>query len=280
MGQGYAGKPVFASTFTYAWTKLFGADFVEEALGVKSRDDDARDYGDYPAARIARELSRRDGGALLYSDGSTLITKARCQAAGMFLQSPCDVWLSFDDDAYAPPETVEALIEAAHETRTLVAAPCFARVGDMGDFAARAGTFLNWRHGRWDRDAVLVTPAGHSLFPVFTTSFSLVALHRELVQALASQVPWVASTRGPPFPSLFLESIVGDQWIGEDVGFCLRMLEREKPCWALLNRTATHAGRECMVNEYGDVKTDDETARLLAREAPTGKALSRLPPTR
>jgi hypothetical protein len=257
---------VFASTFTYAHTKLYSQDWVKRAL---SWDPDHPDCPSAVAAfcpaRMAKTIALTFGAVPLLDNGSTLITKARSQAAGAFLSSGRDVWLSFDDDALADGPTLEALVACAHECKALVAAPCL----------TRGTNTLAWQLGYpWDPSSVLEC-LGHKLYPILATSFSCVALSRAAVEACMPDAS-MCGFGHEAFPALFREMVVASHWVGEDVAFCWLLDKLGVPVRALLHASAWHAGRYASVNEAGDVCTDEETAREFLRESPTRDDLPRL----
>jgi hypothetical protein len=250
---------VFASTFTYAWTKLYGQAWVKAAL---SADPDAP--GASPAlrafgpARMCKHIALTFGAVPVLDIGTTLITKARSQAAGAFLSSGRDVWLSFDDDAVTDGITLESLVECAHDTGGLVAVPCLTR-----------GTkTVAWQLGYPWYPQKVRRMGRHALYPILASSFSVVAIARRAVEECARNV----STCGvghEAFPALFRENVLGTHWVGEDVGFCLMLQKMGIPVHALLHAPLWHAGRFCSVNEAGDLQTDEETGLEFLREAET-----------
>jgi hypothetical protein len=260
----------------YAWHKLYGQEWVTRALRSDPTEEGAPTLLKmFPPAYIAKDLrTLYPGRHDLFAEGGCMIGHARSLAAGTFLRGPSDVWLSFDDDAAAPPETLRAVIDAARASKSLVAVPVFSR--------KKKAQHINWKLlGPWMK-AYIVNANGHKLYPIESSCFSLVAIHREVVEKLAATSPWIEEEDRPPFPALFRESIIGNQWLGEDVRFCLNMLAQKIQPYALLNVQASHAGRLSMVNEEGDVQTDAATARdLQDSESPTkveGHRLTIRPP--
>lgn len=250
---------VFASTFTYAYTKLYGQAWVKGAL---SADPDGPHASPalkaFCPARMCKHIALTFGAVPVLDIGTTLITKARSQAAGAFLSSGRDVWLTFDDDAVTDGATLASLVECAHNSGGLVAAPCL----------TRGSQSLAWQLGYpWDASKVKRT-GRHSLYPILATSFSVVAIARRAIEECARNV----STCGvghDAFPALFRENVLGTHWVGEDVGFCLMLAKMGIPVHALLHAPLWHAGRFCSVNEAGDVQTDEESALAFSREAET-----------
>jgi|SRR5580692_958253 hypothetical protein len=254
------GSVVFASTFTYAHTKLFGQEWVRAAL---SQDPDAPDTAHavktFCPARMAKVLALAYGQVPLMNLGSALVTRARSQAAGAFLRSDASVWLTFDDDVTSDVATVKALVECAYDEKALVSVPALARGSNL----------VNWHLGSpWEKSRIVTSVNGRKLYPILASCFSLVAMHRSIVEKLAAKVPLVGVGL-ERFPALFLERVLPPHWIGEDMAFCIDAIKAALPVYALLDGTVTHAGRSCTVNEEADLRTDAETALTLTREAET-----------
>src|SRR5208283_3456032 len=55
-----------------------------------------------------------------YVSGAVLVTKARSKAAGLFLSSGADVWLTLDDDVFVDGGIIHRLLTACRETRAIV----------------------------------------------------------------------------------------------------------------------------------------------------------------
>jgi hypothetical protein len=249
----YPQRRVFASTFTYPYTKLRGKQWVIEALNA----------GDgFPAAETLSELRSAlfDEPFSLYADGATLITRARSVAAGEFLRdTAADVWLTFDDDAFVPKATLLAVIEAARATRSLVGVPAINRLSDKPNYTVHGGT---WKPERVRTEGAL------KLCRVHYVSFTCVAIHRMVIETLACPQSMVTlDTDHKPYPALFLERIHQGAWVGEDVAFCMMMRESFLPCYLLLEHPMTHAGVGCMVDAEGSVLLDSATAKKLQAAA-------------
>lgn len=258
MDQGYTGRPLFASTFTYAYTKLRGRHWVIEAL--------KRGEG-FPAAETYEELKHATEGEItLFECGNTLITQARSIAAGAFLKTSADVWVTFDDDNYVPRATLHALIETARATRGLVGLTCITRAGKTPNYRIA---------GPWDRSRV-ETHAGERLYPVLAIGLGAAAIHRSVVEALSSYPgAWVSSLHDAAFPALFLERVWQGHWVGEDNAFCMLMHESFLPRYTLLGREGVHAGQACRLDEDGHIDSDPATAARLAAEGAATATASR-----
>ena len=239
---------MFASTFTYAHTKLRGKKWVVEALTSGEG---------FAAAETVTELRAAvDGEPLaVYEDGQTLITRARSVAAGEFLgHTESDVWLTFDDDAFVPRKTLRALIDAARATRSLVGAPAINRLGNVPNYHVEGD--------RWSSDRVR-QQGDVKLYPVHNVSFTCVAIHRSVIATLAWPQCMVTHdrNRAAPYPALFLERIFQGAWMGEDYAFCLLMHEHFLRRYLLLEHPMIHAGVGCMVSAQGEVLLDSATAK-------------------
>jgi hypothetical protein len=181
-------------------------------------------------------------------DGSTLITKARSRAAGHFLGSGADVWLTCDDDVYADSEVLSRLVASCRQTRGVVSAPC----------AVRDGTRLNV--GLSAR--VPGTPSG--LAPATHTGMGLVAMHADAILAASAGAPQVVKG-GPPFPALFLERVHESAWIGEDWSFSMLCTDAGVPLHVLLNAPTRHAGRRAQLSSDLAVLVDPDTATTIGQ---------------
>ena len=257
-------EPVFFSTYPYAACKLAGADV-------------------WPA-RLAHELAHlassqwpcwhtfdawlHVGGAELYVDGSTYITRARSVAAGKFLASDKDVWLTCDDDIYADAEVLRRVVAACRSTRAGIALPYLNRDGKSMTFRRVAGP-TQW-----------VAVAGGDTVPVRVVDrvgFGCVALHRDYVVALAKDAPHFSEVDRPGgvrnCPALFLEGVDEGSWVGEDYFFSARAERAGTPLRVLLNAPCTHQGMTAMLDVEGriclaDAKVADTlNSSLRAKEA-------------
>jgi len=254
MGQGYTGKPLFASTFTYAWTKVYGEEWVKHALA-----DEVPMPGQFPPAGMCQALRRAfpDRDLQLFHEGSTLITKARCHAAGAFLRSGADVLVSFDDDVVTSPDVLRSLVAACEEVKTLVSAPCI----------VRSGTNINWvlEGDRFDRARVERTGDAW-LYPVERIGFGLFAIHRLAMEQMAAAAEWITTESAPPYPACFREDVREHSWIGEDFHFTERMRSMGMQPYALLDVVVWHAGHSGSVTTEGVLQCDPDTAKTLVRK--------------
>jgi hypothetical protein len=264
MSESYTPPVVFASVFTYPFTKLRGQAWVTEAI--------QRGEG-FPAAVALKNLLRAvDGPVAVYAEGCTLITLGRSMAAGAFLRSGAPVWLSLDDDACAQPDVLRRIILGAQETRGLVALPCVAREGNRKLFRVHPH---QWR--------VIETESG-KLAPVEDTSFSCVAIHRDAVQRMAGSVPWCMNNDQKAwFPALFQEGALGGAWLGEDTHFCIRLNRfPDMRCYVAVDAPLYHAGDEVRLNEDGSLDAKPATVerlQALASAAPHGAESAPAAPT-
>jgi hypothetical protein len=225
---------VFASSYVYVAAKLAGARWEREAARLVSSVE-ALEASPWPGLHTLAQAARVES-IVLHLDGSTLVTKARSRAAGLFLRSSADVWLQCDDDVYAHADVVRRLIAAARATRGLVSAPCLCRDRDVMNFRLLRGPTI-------DNDL------GYKLRPVDRIGFGLVAIHRAGVEFLAKTAPrW-----GEDFPALFLEEVCEGHWLGEDFRFCDLCTRADIPVHALLEAPTVHAGRAAMVDADGSM---------------------------
>lgn len=228
--------PLFVSLFAYVWTKNGGSLFRELVAGEASP---------VPAFRTLHRLRRLYPETALYLDGSTLIARARCRAAGAFLASKCPLWLTLDEDVDADVEALEAMFRVAAELSpsALVFAAMrlakdpsrlnieahklsSARSDDVSDHLTHGGTFFAARAG-----------SALALFPRQRIQ-DLTAAHADLdFEEHVEQLGRTVSC-----PGLFLETIERGAWQGEDVKFCDRARAAGVPMVALVHPGITHAG--------------------------------------
>ena len=178
-----------------------------------------------------------------YVNGSTLITKARSRASGIFLATTsADVWLTIDDDIEASADVVHRLILAARETRGVVSAPCVLRSGSAMNYVLR--------------DEETSPSAAGTLAHASRTGLGLAAMHRAAVEAAARAAAWVLGDDGVRYPALFREkltpiagpeSIGLEAWVSEDYAFSDLVLAAGGRVDLLLDAPTDHAGRPAKV---------------------------------
>jgi len=261
--SGTRAPPLFCSLFAYSYAKAVGPEEWPRVLEQELANLDASEVPGFRTLGAAKSL----GPMTAYVSGHTLITKGRSVAAGEFLRSSADVWLSVDDDVFAPTGTVERLLRAARVTRSLVGAPCI----------LRDGSGINAWYDKLDAKRI-VQREGLSLYPVDAIGFGVVAIHRELVEMLAKYAKQVTRV-AVPFPALFLEDVHEGSWIGEDFNFCHRArVGHNSPVYALLDAPTEHAGHWCRLDDDLSLQVRDQrTATLLkagrqVREAQSSQA--------
>jgi hypothetical protein len=242
-------SPVFLSLFAYAYAKISGVSWPDVLRAELEHPDKSK----WPGFRTVGQASRI-GVQDAYVDGSTLITKARSRAAGKFLDSHADVWLTVDDDVFAEAEVLGRLVVAARATRGLVAAPC----------VLRDGRSVNVQVSRMSTTDTVVV-AGLPLLTLYgSVGFGLVAVHRAAVAALASNALWVGRDDGRrDYPALFLERVRGGQWVSDDVGFCLACQQHDVPMHLLLDAATEHAGMGCLMTRELELRVRQPPAAAL-----------------
>lgn len=261
--------PVFATTFLYAACKIVGPD----AWPVYLRDQLANlAESQWPALRTLGELSHVCP-AQLVTDASTYIDRARCVAAGRFLASKEDVWLTVDDDIFADEEVLRRLILTCRATGGGVALPYMNRDGRSMTFRRVSGP------------TVWLDVGNEVLVPIRTVDrvgFGCVALHRELVTRLARQVVhFRESDHSPlPCPHLFVNDVDAGTWTGEDYAFSKRCEASGSPIHVLLDAPCEHAGLSAMLDVEGRicVADPDRAATLDGALRASEKAFAVQPP--
>lgn len=250
---------VFATTFLYAACKVVGNDAWPDYL----RHDLAHASDSvWPAIRtLAYELSSVCD-AELVTDASTYIDRARCVMAGKFLASSLDVWLTCDDDVYADAEVLRTLIRACRQTRGGVAVPYMNRDGRSMTFRKVSGP-TEWLE--------LGTMRRAPVRSVDRVGFGLVALHRELVEALAfaPSTKWFRESPSSRLrcPHLFVNGVEEDTFIGEDYSFSKLADDAGRTMRVLLEAPAEHAGILAMLDHEGHIRVSDPERAAVLEDA-------------
>jgi hypothetical protein len=250
---------LFVSLFPYTYAKLSGFAWTEVqqrelAHCAESRWPDFRTLGQ--VGRLVPELAQE---VHAYVDGSTLITKARSRAAGFFLRSPADVWLTVDDDIEADAATLRKLVLTARATRGVVGVP----------YVLRDGRALSFEFATLDPTRVHASGEVWTYLAEGGIGFGLVAMHRRAIERMAEGAAWVG-TREEGFPALFLEAIGTNQgtrrheWVGEDYYFSRGCHARDVPMCLLCDVAVSHAGHVCRLTRELELQVrDPETQRTL-----------------
>jgi hypothetical protein len=267
-----SGEPLaklFATTFMYSQCKLSGPNAWPTWLKLAL---ERLDVSVWPGLRTLGQLSRvceYD----LHVDGSTYITRARSVAVGHFLRSAHDVWLTVDDDVYVQEDVLRRVILACRATRGGIALPYMNRDGHSMTFRKVSGPTLWLTRGgvpvARGLDGVGVPPTGDTLplRVVDRVGFGCVALHRDLVEALAADAPKFrekALVGEVDCPALFLEGAQEGEWVGEDFYFSALAERAGRPLHVLLCAPCEHAGIAAMLDDEGQIRVrDPEHARIL-----------------
>lgn len=170
-----------------------------------------------------------------YELGATLIHQARCRAAGEFLRSGADIWVSCDEDLEAGRAALETLIEHVEETKGVA----FAAYRLRGDTKWSVG--IPARMVATDSTTVAGIPhdfdggAGAGLF---------VAHRAAIVNATRD---WVEEPDDTLSPLLFEAMAIPNRgphyrWQGEDVTFCWKLTAAEQPMHVFFFPDVTHDG--------------------------------------
>lgn len=205
-----------------------------------------------PAVRTWAAATSIDHVALSAS-GPSRLAVARSQEAQRFLDSTADVWVTCDDDAYVGAEGLRAMVSAVRTTGGLVSAPCLQR--DTARTASDPGT-CNVRFP--PRPPEVLTGDGYQLAHIHATGMGVVAMHRDMVAAMAvayaRELAVQDEASGKAFTALFFERISDDtprRWQGEDMSFCFRVRESGHPMHAIMGVEVVHAGRRMVLELDG-----------------------------
>jgi hypothetical protein len=227
---------VYASCYAYSQRKALGAEWETWIAGELARLDKTG-QSSIPGLLCCHGATSLDGEVVhLAVEANGLLARSRSRQAGLASTSGADVWLTCDDDVYAPPDVVADLIHAARETRGMVAAPYWLRQTEP----RTAFRFRGEPRFRSLGGVELVTA------DALHTGFGLVAMHLDVVRAVGRLVPWWHDETGGPYPAAFLE-FVDDEglWIGEDFAFCQRVHDAEQPLYLMLGAPVAHANWGC-----------------------------------
>jgi hypothetical protein len=179
----------------------------------------------WPGMRTLAALGTLGEPVAEFINAGAFITRGRSRAAGRFLTSKADVWVSCDDDVEADDQVVRRLVERCRSTVGLVVAPTVLRGRSTSDVV---------QHAAGEREG--------DLLPISRTAFGLVALHREAVLSVLPGAPIARDEeQGYEYPALFLERVEAGQWLHEDYAFCDLARSRGVPMHALLGALTRHA---------------------------------------
>lgn len=253
-------EPVFATTFLYSACKIVGVDawpaFLAQQIGSPFAE------GVWPSIRtLAGELSHVCDATVKW-DASTYIDRARCVAAGHFLLSGLDVWVTCDDDIAADEEVLRTMILACRATRGGIAVPYMNRDGRSMTFRKVSGP-TQWL-------ALEGGPAA-PLRAVDRVGFGLVALHRELVEALAYNpaTKWFIESPSSKVrcPQLFVNDVEDSTFIGEDFFFSKLAEDAGRTLRVLLQAPIEHAGILALLDDEGHIRLADPARAAVLDDA-------------
>lgn len=252
---------LYVTTFMYSACKVVGALEWPAYLRAQLASIDALDRAEWPAFRAIGQAARVEDITLMV-DAGTYITRARSRAAGLFLDSGADVWLSFDDDNFADVSVLRQLVSVVRATGGMCSAP----------YANRDRKTMTFERVRGPTAYV----EGAPVRDVNRIGLGMTAIHRNAVRRLAlTATPWrdakTPTSRDPKtlceLPALFLESIVDGMWTGEDYSFCDRVAAAGIPNHALLDAPCFHAGVWAKLDLDGRILVQGEEAGADMREA-------------
>jgi hypothetical protein len=222
-GQFVGAIPLFVSVHAYAWAKNGGVLFEELEAGEASK---------VACFRTLHRLRRMREVALCL-ETSTLITRGRCRAAGAFLRSPCQSWVTVDEDVDANDEALSELLRHANQSSLVFAA-------------------MRLRGERRYNVELAFGPAPLRKLDDGTThqcnraGAALAVFGRAAIQVIAERAP-ACEEDVPPFgkvqaPVIFFETVEGGRWHSEDVRFCDLARACDVPRYAMFHPGITHAG--------------------------------------
>lgn len=206
---------VFFSTMLYALGKQHG---VAGAAAEFARQCDKPDIYSLNVVRtLGRLLTLGDVG--VYTDNTaTCIAKGRSRAFHAAHASGADVWISCDDDVECTRATLELLLAAAHVLPgpRVVFVPTTLRGNESmasvkwAPPPKRREELYSFKPIDWEP----VTECGAGLFAVNRAALDLLAHSFDHLQ--------FRDHDGVVKLGLFVETIDGREWVGEDIAFCRR----------------------------------------------------------
>jgi len=236
---------LFMSTFLYAAAKTVTNDLWSTYIAEQCRN---LETSDWPGLRTVGALATVSP-VELRIDASTYITRARCVAAGRFLRSTADVWVTVDDDILVDRDTIRQALAACQAIDGGVALPYLNRDGNSLVCRDVADTT------EWVDTEVGALPVRR----VGRTGFGFVALTRGYVERIVrkNDVPHFREddllSKEPDCPLLFVEGAEHGSWIGEDYYFSRLAEAAGEPLRLLLDAPCEHAGRALKLSAAGDI---------------------------
>lgn len=208
-----------------AYVRDANPDVLEE---LKIRELAAGERAELPAFRTVNRL-RKLTEVTLHIETQTPIARARSHAAGVFLQTGLDDWLSLDGDLDVSEEALKALIAARGGRRIVFGAYRLRRRPSLS-IATSSATFTPGRP-----------------FPITAGGFGCVLAPRVALELVVEQHPELLVTEpGGSYPMVFLERVAtsssGGAWVGEDVAFCERARRAGVDLVAVLHSGILHDG--------------------------------------
>lgn len=145
--------------------------------------------------------------------GATVIAKARNIAAHAFLESPCDVWVTVDDDVEVSLDALTTMVSQCKAEPSVVVAPCLLRDSLAANISESRVAFET------------KAPNGGRLQRIESGGFGCVALSRAALEAVVEGGDWPdggtwwTDADGVKRRVLFRDEIIGGKWFTEDTAF-------------------------------------------------------------
>ena len=252
---------IYVSIFAYAFGKqdhsAIGGLEVAKNLAIESGEGSSI-AAFRTLARLVKLCESRGEQVMFALEVSTLIAKARCVMAGAFLRSPCDLWITIDDDVDASIEALDLLLSFAtardrtnEQNPRIVIGAMKTRANDKFNIGlvgvdGKAGGDITLRTNVMYR----VTHGGMALAAIPRAALDRVIekINREYHEELTDTPPSFIEDENP-CPTVFTETIVGGlatrgrfSWCGEDVSFCHRAHRAGVPIFGFIHPGIVHAG--------------------------------------
>ena len=244
----------FVSLFAYA----FGKQHYPNVEDAAARELEKGAASDVPAFRTLHNIRRMldSGDELeLHTDHSSLISRARDRAAGRFLRSSSDVWISLDDDTEAVLEACDFMLHGSELACRVTSAAM--RVRKQGvdsynvvphDLTTTPGKVAEWEPGH----LYVVQRAGCGFVRADRAPVERIARHFTMFQW--DEPDPLDERKLATSPGIFLPMIRNRTWLDDDFAFSERARMASVPIWSVLLPGISHAGLPNPVSEGAAMK--------------------------
>jgi hypothetical protein len=186
-----------------------------------------------PAAYTIARLALLDEIQINVNAGATVIAKARNIAAHSFLESPCEVWVTCDDDVEVSEGALATMVSQCQAEACIVIAPCLLRDTLTANISERA-----------IKGVKSTAPNGGALERVASGGFGCVAMSRAALAAVEEsrfRHRWTDDA-GVDRSVMFRDEIHEGRWYTEDTAFFYQVPE-SIPVYSVRTGQTVHNGQ-------------------------------------